>query len=51
MAIRFKLAKIMYFRQYVMKVVTLGNKSWYEETLEDTDKGNGPICCTLPSRE
>ena len=27
--IRFKLAKIMCFGQYVMNNVSLGNKSWY----------------------
>ena len=42
--IRFKLAKTMCFGQYVMNDVSLGNKSWYSETLEDPDGGNGPIC-------
>jgi len=43
MVIRFKLAKIMCFGQYVMKDVSIGNKSGYEETLEDPNEDNGPI--------
>jgi len=34
----------MYFKQYVMNYLNLGDKSWYQETLEDPDEGNGPIC-------
>ena len=44
MAIHFKLVKIICFGQYDMNDVSLGNKSWYYETLEDADEGNGPIC-------
>jgi len=51
MVIRFKLAKMMCFGQYDMNDVSLENKYWYEETLQDPDEGNNPICYMLSSRE